>query len=211
MVLQHHGCLEPDTAQEHCAPPVCPILDAPRDRRLRPTARRFSPFRPCCGSRQVTEVVGHITGVRKPWRRHVAPRMTPGTVQRALLDGPKGRQCDADGNSNKTPLEAGGCQGAERGARRSCKVAWQPRRCPGVVPGLLGCSHAQARLHYQPRPRCVRAQFAPSSELSLHCACCARRQRQSSAAVASIGGAGHCKTLTLPLAPSDLIGHFEFE
>ena len=162
-------------------------------------------------SRQVTEVVGHIMGVRKPWRRHVAPRMTPGTVQRALLDGPKGRQCDADGNSNKIPLEAGGCQGAERGARRSCKVAWQPRRCPGVVPGLLGCSHAQARLHYQPRPRCVRAQFAPSSELSLHCACCARRQRQSSAAVASIGGAGHCKTLTLPLAPSDLIGHFEFE
>ena len=91
MVLQHHGCLEPDTAQEHCAPPVCPILDAPRDRRLRPTARRFSPFRPCCGSRQVTEVVGHIMGVRKPWRRHVAPRRTPGTVQRALLDGPKGQ------------------------------------------------------------------------------------------------------------------------
>lgn len=47
------------------------------------------------------------------------------------------------------------------------------------------------------------AQFAPSSELSHHCACCAHRQRQSSAPVASIGGAGHCKTLTLPLAPSD--------
>ena len=42
-------------------------------------------------SRQVTEVVGHIMGVRKPWRRHVAPRRTPGTVQRALLDGPKGQ------------------------------------------------------------------------------------------------------------------------
>ena len=42
-------------------------------------------------SRQVTEVVGHIMGVRKPWRRHVAPRRTPGIVQRALLDGPKGQ------------------------------------------------------------------------------------------------------------------------
>ena len=46
------------------------------------------------------------------------------------------------------------------------------------------------------------AQFAPCFPLSPYCACCARRQRQSSAPVASIVRAMYCNVFTFLPRPS---------
>ena len=85
-------------------------------------------------------------------------------------------------------------------SRRRTRAALRQRRPHGLLSRPKAAPLTPAR---QRRPRCVRAQFAPSSELSHHCACCAHRQRQPSAPVASIGSAGCCKVFTFLPRPSD--------
>ena len=82
------------------------------------------------------------------------------------------------------------CTTAAPRQRRACGLLSRPKAAP-LTPAR------------QPRPRCVRAQFAPCFPLSPYCACCARRQRQSSAPVASIGGAMHFNAFTFLPRPSD--------
>ena len=85
-------------------------------------------------------------------------------------------------------------------SRRRTRAALRQRRPHGLLSRPKAAPLTAAR---QWRPRCVRAPFAPSRPVSRHCACCAHRQRQSSAPVSGIGRAMHFNALTLPLAPSD--------